>query len=170
MADRLQPISNDMLQADWGDERGFEQQAAKNWLFLRVFPFIVGDWVNMESEQWAVLEKLLAICSILVSPVIHVESVAYLKTLIKDFLPGFIQSFHGIIIPKLSYLVHCLSLILTLGPLVNYWCMRLESKHQYFKKKSRKCSHKNICHSLAKGHQRRFSSFLISTEECSFLF
>lgn len=77
MADRLQPISKDMLQADWGDETGlsgFGQQAAKNWLFLRVFPFIVGDWVNMESEQWAVLEKLLAICSILVSPIIHVES------------------------------------------------------------------------------------------------
>lgn len=173
MADRLQPISKDMIQAEWGDERGlsgFGQQAAKNWLFLRVFPFIVGDWVNMESEQWAVLEKLLAICSILVSPVIHVESVAYLKTLIKDFLSGFKQTFDGVIIPKLHYLVHCPRLILTLGPLVNYWCMRFESKHQYFKKKSRKCSYKNICLSLAKCHQRRFSSFLISTEECSFLF
>ena len=172
MADRLQTISKEMLQADWGDERGlsgFGQHAAKNWLLLRVFPFIVGHWVNMEREQWGVLEKLLTICSILVSPVICIESVAYLKTLIREFLSGFKQTFNAVIIPKLHYLVHCPRLILTLGPLVNYWCMRFESKHQYFKKKSRKCSYKNICLSLAKGHQRRSSSFLTSAEECSLL-
>ena len=83
MADRLQTISKDMLQADWGDEKGlsgFVQHAAKIWLFLRVLPFIIGDCVNLESEQWGVLEKLLTICSILVSPVILVETVAHLKT------------------------------------------------------------------------------------------
>lgn len=173
MADRLQTISKDMLQADWGDEKGlsgFGQHAAKNWLFLRVLPVIIGDWVNLESEQWGVLEKLLTICSILVSPVILVETVAHLKTLIREFLSGFKQTLEGVIIPKLHYLVHCPRLILTLGPLINFWCMRFESKHQYFKKKSRKCSYKNICLSLAKGHQRRFSSFLISTEECNLLF
>ena len=108
--------------------------------------------------------------SILVSPVIHVQSVAYLKVVIKEFLSGFKQTFDAVIIPKLHYLVHFPRLILTLGPVINYWCMRFESKHQYFKKKSRKRSYKNICLSLAKGHQRRSSSFLRSTEEYSLLY
>ena len=147
MADRLQTISADMLQAEWGDEKGlstFGQHAAKNWLFLRVLPFNIGDWVDMESAQWGVLEKLLAICSILVSPVISVESIAHLNTLIREFLSEFKRTFDAVIIPKLHYLVHCPRLIMTLGPLINYWCMRFESKHQYFKKKSRKSSFKNI--------------------------
>ena len=163
-----------MIQADWGDEKGlsaFGQHAAKNWLFLRVFPFIIGQWIDMESQQWKVVEKLLVIiCSILVSPVISVENVAYLKRLIKDFLSEFKEAFNATIIPKLHYLIHCPRLILTLGPLVNYWCMRFESKHQYFKKKSRKSNFKNICMSLAKGHQARISSFLISAEEGDFVY
>ena len=122
----------------------------------------------MESREWKVFEKLLAICAVLVSTVIHVESVAYLKTLIRDFLSEFKQTFNAVIVPKLHYLVHCPRLILTLGPLINYWCMRFESKHQYFKRKSRKSSFKNICLSLAKGHQKRAASFL--TGECHLLF
>ena len=130
---KWQTVSKDMLQADWGDEKGlsgFGQHAAKNWLFLRVLPFIIEDLINSESEQWGVLEKLLTICSILVSPVILVETVAYLKTLIREFLSRFMQTFEGVIIPKLHYLVHCPRLILTLGPLINFWCMRFESKQE----------------------------------------
>lgn len=171
MADRLQAISEEMLRADWGDERGmssFEGHAAKNWLFLRILPFIIGDWIDMESREWKVFEKLLVKCALLVSPVIHVESVAYLKTLMRDFLSEFKQMFNAVLISKLHYLVHCPRLILTLGPLVNYWCMRFESKHRYFKRKSRKSSSKNICLSLAKGHQIRAASFL--TDECHLLF
>lgn len=152
MADKLQKISEDMLRADWGDEKGlsaFGQHAAKNWLFLRVLPFIIGDWNDMECEQWKVMEKLPAISSLLVAPAIHVETVAYLKTLIRDFLSEFKQTFDAVIIPKLHFLIHCPRLILTLGPLINYWCMHFESNHQYFKKKSRKSSFKNICISLA---------------------
>ena len=98
------------------------------------------------------------------------ENVAYLKRLIKDFLSEFKEAFNTTIIPKLHYLIHCPRLILTLGPLVNYWCMRFESKHQYFKKKSRKSNFKNICMSLTNGHQARMSSFLTSAEEGDFVY
>ena len=70
----------------------------------------------MESQYWKVVEKLLTIYSLLVSPVIHVESVAYLKTLMRDSLSKFKQVFDAVIIPKLHYLIHCPRLILTLGP------------------------------------------------------
>ena len=38
------------------------------------------------------------------------------------------------IIPKMHFMVHYAEFIRLLGPMRNYWCMRFEAKHQYFKK------------------------------------
>ena len=76
MADRLQAISEEMLRADWGDKRGmssFGGHGAKNWLFLRIPPFLIGDWIDMESREWKIFEKLFAICALLVSPVLECD-------------------------------------------------------------------------------------------------
>lgn len=78
-----------MLRVDWGDERGmllFGGYVVKNWLFLRIFLFFIGDWIDMESWEWKVFEKLFVICVVFVLIVIYVESVVYLKILIRDFL------------------------------------------------------------------------------------
>ena len=71
MADKLQKISEDMLRADWDDDKGlsaFGQHAAKklNWLFVRILPFIIGDWIafafslfgNFHSQDWTVFSLL----------------------------------------------------------------------------------------------------------------
>ena len=48
-----------------------DYQHLGNMLLLRVLPFIIGDWIDMECEQWKVIEKPPAISSLLVAPVIH---------------------------------------------------------------------------------------------------
>lgn len=56
--------------------------------------------------------------------------------------------------PKHRYLLYYASLILKLGPLIQLWAMRFESKHSYFKRCVRTTQNfKNICQSLANQHQ-----------------
>ena len=46
------------------------------------------------------------------------------------------------------------------GPLVSSWCMRMEAKHNYFKKVAQVGNFKNIAYSLAHRHQRLLCSYI----------
>ena len=56
-------------------------------------------------------------------------------------------------IPKQHYMVHYPSQIQRLGPLIQSWNMRQESKLNFVKRVSRRSNYKNVCKTVAKKHQ-----------------
>ncbi|KAL1472342.1 hypothetical protein MTO96_039402 [Rhipicephalus appendiculatus] len=81
--------------------------------------------------------------------------IPYLQLQIKTFLEHFKSCYpDAAVTPKMHYLVHYPRIIAELGPLTQFWCMRFEAKHQYFKAlASRTMNFKNICKTLAQRHQ-----------------
>lgn len=67
------------------------------------------------------------------------DELAHLKLLIQEFLDKTTEVFGNALTPKCHYLIHYPRLILMNGPLRPLWCMRYESKHQYFKNIASKC-------------------------------
>ena len=47
-----------------------------------------------------------------------------------------------------------------LGPLINFWCMRMEGENSYFKQVARIGNFKNISYSIARRHQRLLCAYL----------
>ena len=110
----------------------------------------------------------------LFAPVLSEDNVAYLHFLIEEHHKAFDLYPSCNIIPKMHYMVHypswisryaslssslsiCVPYIFDYrcGPLSRFWCMRYESKHNYFKDLALrvKCF-KNIPLTLASHHQR----------------
>lgn len=58
----------------------------------------------------------------------------YLHLKIKMFLEHFKACYtNSTVTPKMHYMVHYPRIIEQLRPLAQFWCMRFEAKHQYFK-------------------------------------
>ena len=136
--------------------------ASQKWCLFRLLPFFVADMVPDGNEDWEMYLNFREIIDIIFSPVIERSLVSYLHVLIQDFLQAFTDKFPAITITtKMHHLIHYPRLILSFGPLIQYWCMRFEAKHGYFKNLvSRLFNFKNVASSLAKRHQLwQFYSF-----------
>jgi len=123
-------------------------------LFL-ILPQLIGTSVPENSTVWQVYLKLRCICDIVLSPVVEKDSAVELEELVASFLSLFVSCFDArLVTPKMHYLIHYPRMIKLFGGLKNFWCLRFESKHQYFKKVAQqtKCF-KNITKTLAKRHQ-----------------
>ena len=131
-------------------------QAVQNWVFLRLFPIIIGNWiVNYTDDVWQLVLKLREIVQMIVALRISVDQIGYLKCLISEYLYDRKHLFpEQRFIPKHHYLAHYADLILQFGPLIRVWTMRFESKHKYFKQCVRKCQNfKNACKTVSERHQ-----------------
>jgi len=127
------------------------------WCLL--LPRLVGKYVSQDDEAWRVYLYLREVCDLILAPAIVTDNIALLRDLIAAFLSTFVEVFGAeFFIPKMHYMVHYPRFIQLLGPMRNFWCLRFESKHQYFKKvaSGTKCF-KNITQTLAKRHQMRQS-------------
>lgn len=110
--------------------------AAQNWNLLRFFPLIMQNYiVDTEDSTWQALILLQKIVSYVFAPCISIDQVAYLKTIVEDYLELRLLTFPDTKLrPKHHFMTHYWFLILKLGPLINFWTMRFEAKHQFFKR------------------------------------
>ncbi|CAN7951622.1 unnamed protein product [Ixodes pacificus] len=129
--------------------------AAQKWCLFRLFPLIFGTSVQEENKHWSVLLQLHNIVTLVLSEKITEDWVAYLEVLVKDFVEAFTAMYPTAeVLPKMHYMVHYARLTAALGPLRQYWCLRFEAKHQYFKSMASKVKNFiNICKTLATRHQ-----------------
>nr|XP_047135570.1 uncharacterized protein LOC124812702 [Hydra vulgaris] len=116
---------------------------------------LVGNDVPHGNIGWEVYLILREICDIVIAPIVDSDSIYMLEELVAMFLKTFSEVFGSeYIIPKMHMLVHYPRLIRLFGPLRNFWCLRFESKHQYFKKAASNGRYfKNITKTLSKRHQ-----------------
>ena len=146
---------NFIRDSDLHGSGSLNQDAAKSYLLLRIFPFVVGNGVDHSDRHWELYSLLSVITEISFSSVLSLETVAKLKEVVKEYLKLFKTLFpEQPFTPKQHYLVHFPKVILLLGPLLNLWAMRFEAKHQYFKQLKKLMNFKNICLSLSRHHQK----------------
>jgi len=161
------PITKDDVNINNGDYK-FKQDADQMWLLSSILPFLLDDYVDGDDNYWNLFQILMDITRISFTCVLSIETIARLKELIVDFLSLFKALFvNENITPKMHYLVHFPRMLLSLGPLKHFWCMRMESKHGYFKSLHNVTGYKNLPLSLAKRHQKLAAVQMIDNKKSS---
>ena len=131
-------------------------KASEKLCIFRCLPFLIGCSIPVDDEVWKLYLDAREIVEILLSPVIPNSSLCYVEALIESFLSQFASKFPGKMTPKMHFLVHYPRLISDYGPLRALWCMRFESKHQYFKHIANgQNNFRNICRTFADRHQSK---------------
>src|SRR5277367_6564447 len=79
----------------------------------------------------------------------------YLQSLISDHMQMFVELFpNNRLRPKHHFLIHYPRCIRLVGPLIRFWCMRFEAKHNFFRRLSHiVCNFRNISKTMAMRHQ-----------------
>lgn len=130
--------------------------ASQKWCLFRLLPFLMAQHIPSDSPYWHVFLLCSEIVDIVMATKVRKDELAHLKLLIQEFLDKTTEVFGNVLTPKCHYLIHYPRLILMYGPLRPLWCMRYESKHQYFKNIASKCRNfVNITLTLSNRHQMK---------------
>ncbi|XP_065653377.1 uncharacterized protein LOC136080528 [Hydra vulgaris] len=138
--------------------------ASECWCLIRNIPFIIGHKFPRDEPYWNLLLLLMDILDIVFAPKVNVGLASYLSHLIAEHHQSYLQLFpHKRLTPKHHFLVHYPTALLKCGPPCRYWCMRFESRHNFFKQVSRSTHcFKNIAFSLSKWGQLALANAFIS--------
>ncbi|KAJ8049927.1 hypothetical protein HOLleu_02896 [Holothuria leucospilota] len=127
------------------------QTASQMWRLVRHLPLLTGDKVPEDNEYFELLLLLLDCMDIIFAYEITTEDTLFLKHIIKDHHSHFLHLFpmrH--LKPKHHLMTHYPREIRMIGPLVRYWTMRFEAKHNYFKRLGHiVCNFRNILKTLS---------------------
>ncbi|CAG5851037.1 unnamed protein product [Menidia menidia] len=147
--DRPSPIAYSTLASS---DNKLKQSSGQMIVLLKILPFLI-DSVK-DNEYYKIILELIEIVKILFAPVIGLQTLSKLKTLIEQHLKHMKNLFpDNNITPKQHYLIHAPSQIKLLGPMVRHMCMRFESKHCFFKQWASKLNFRNVCKSLIRHNQ-----------------
>jgi hypothetical protein len=138
-------------------------KAAEAWCLLRTLPLIVGSRIPRNDEHWRLLALLCEITDIIFAPRYSSGICSYLACIIDEHHKLFVQLFPSTsLLPKYHFLIHYPRCMLLSGPPSQYWCMRFEARHSFFKETARavRCF-RNICKTLAKRAQFSLAASLL---------
>jgi len=140
--------------------------AHENWCLLKLLPFMIGDKVPEDDPAWEVLMTLKDIVEIVMAPVHTDETLGYMESKISEHCYRFSEVFpEERLKPKHHFVEHYPWLTTVFGPLVDFWTMRFEAKHKFFKKIVRQTGcFRNILMTMAKKHQ---SMIAYHTYDCN---
>lgn len=142
--------------------------AHENWCLIRLLPFLIGHCVPEGENAWEILMLLKDIVELTVATRHTEETLIFLdckitehRRLLQSTFPKFRLR------PKHHYVEHYPQLVRKFGPLPEFWTMRFEGKHKFFKRAIRNTQNfKNVSMSLATKHQKAVSYNL----DCSSFF
>ena len=150
------------LQTNFSKKRTIGGNGHENWALLRFLPLLIGHHVPESEKTWSVVLELKDIVELLSSPSFTTETLCYLQAKISDHRQLLLEVFPGTKLrPKHHFLEHYPVLIKKFGPLFEFWTIRFEAKHSFFKKVVHNTRNfKNILHTLATRHQLMLSYYL----------
>ena len=127
--------------------------AGQMWCLARLLPLMIGNKVPENDCRWNNFLLLLEILDYNFAPTLSPNDAAYIHQLIDEHHQEFADLYPDCsITPKFHHYARWIS---RCGPLSRFWCMRYESKHNYFKEIAHRIRcFKNIPYSLALHHQR----------------
>lgn len=109
------------------------QTASQTWLLAYILPLIIADYIPNDCPYFENYLILLEASSIIFSPCPSKTMIDYLQICIEEYLESFQTLYEKTLIPKQHFLTHYPNLLMKYGPLIHFWSMRMEAKHQYFK-------------------------------------
>lgn len=143
--------------------------ASQSWCFTRILSVAVGDLVPLDDDVWSFYMKLRCIMDLILAPSILESEVEQLSVMITEYLEQRSRLFPSSSIKnKHHHLIHYPSLIRQVGPMVRFWCMRFESKHQ----RSKRLIHisgnfKNVLKTCASRHQQYVAYNILKRTCCN---
>lgn len=141
------------------DKKNLNQNASQTYCLFVNLPFILFNYMEPLEEVWICVESLLGAMQIVFSNSIQESDLPELQKLISKHLQSYLQLSGQRLKPKHHFFTHYPSVIRSLGPVKNYWMMRMEAKHRFFTDQIKKIRNfVNITKSLALKHQQMFSS------------
>lgn len=154
---RPQKLSEKILMSETIGGNGHE-----NWTLLRLLPLLIGDVVPENDDAWCLILELKDIVELLASSSFTEESLCYLEGKIREHRKLLQVVFPGLRLkPKHHFVEHYPHLIRCFGPLVDFWTIRFEAKHSFFKKVVRDVNNfKNIVLTLSLRHQLMLAYYL----------
>lgn len=142
------------------------QKAAQMWTLMRHIGLLIGDLVPEGNDYWELLLTLCDCMDIIFSPALTTGDCVFMRQLISDHHELFQELFPDRHLkPKHHFMLHYPQAALKIGPLVNYWAMRFEAKHNFFRRLSHiVCNFKNITKTMAQRHQMYLCYQLLSKQ------
>ena len=139
------------------------QTASQLWCLIRYLPLMISDLIPEGNEQLELLLLLLECMDFIFSPEVTVGETVFLKQIIKDHHDYFLTMYPDRHLkPKHHFMTHYPQQIRQLGPLTNYWTMRFEAKHRFFKRLGHiVCNYRNILKTLDERQQMYFCYHLM---------
>lgn len=131
------------------------QNAAQMWALMRHIALMMGDLVAEGDMYWELLLMLCDCMDIIFAPSLTHGDTIFMKHLISDHHELFLELFPDRHLkPKHHFMLHYPLAARQIGPLILYWSMRFEAKHNFFRRLSHiVCNFKNITKSMAYRHQ-----------------
>lgn len=81
--------------------------ASQMWLFERILPLLIGEFVPDEDEHWELFLRMMEIVDLLFAPSTSDDHAAYIAVLINDHHHDFCRLYPiNNIIPKMHFMVH----------------------------------------------------------------
>ena len=137
------PITHNRIQKPDGASG---QTASQMWCLIRYLPLMIGDLVPEDNEHLELTLLLLECMDFIFSPETTIEETSFLKQLINNHHNFFLRMYPDRNLkPKHHFMTHYPQQIRLIGPLVNFWTMRFEAKHRFFKRLGHiVCNYRNI--------------------------
>lgn len=129
--------------------------AVQNLVLLRNIPLILQKYIlEYDEPVWQLVLTLKVIVGFVCAPSISCGQVCYMERLINEYIEKLRDMFPSYRLkPKHHYLSHYGLLIRAFGPLLHSSTLRMEQKHQFFKRSiARSGNYKNITKHAANKH------------------
>ncbi|KAK3929533.1 Oligoribonuclease [Frankliniella fusca] len=160
-ADSLAPLDIDL--------RKIRGHASEVWVFIRMFPFLIGEYIQDQDDQvWQLCLKLKLICEYVFAPQISTKQIVKLKELIGSYVSVRSALFSKELQPKHHLICHYPELITYFGPLIRLWTLRFEARHMFFKNAAKSANNfinitKTLANKYVLNFAYKFSGSLLST-------
>ncbi|XP_063957930.1 uncharacterized protein LOC129258220 isoform X1 [Lytechinus pictus] len=142
------------------------QHAAQMWCLVRHIGVMLADLIQEDDEHWELIVALKQCMDIIFSSKISKGHTLFLAQLIRDHHMLFLQLFPDRDLkPKHHFMSHYPSAMQLLGPLIIYWVMRFEGKHNFSKRLAHiVCNFRNIAKTLAYRNQMQLCYNVLSNQ------
>ncbi|CAH1107876.1 unnamed protein product [Psylliodes chrysocephalus] len=138
--------------------------------FITYFPLMVGDMIPADDDVWKFLINLIEIIDILLCFEVADSDIILLQNKIKKLNRDYTVLFDDTLKPKFHNLIHYPKIIRQSGPLRKLWCFKYESNHIQSKIYCHVInSRKNICITLSKKYQLKFTYQILKNKSTTIL-
>lgn len=149
------------------EKKNIGQNASQAYCLFTSLPFILFKYRQKLHKIWSPVESLLQILQIVSSASVNESDVKRLEILVQSYLEDYKKIFNENLRPKHHFLLHYARVIRSMGPVIWFWVMRMESKHQFFKRVAQKTkNYINLKKTMAEQHQEKvyFAGFVYKDE------